>query len=202
MKLSGCNRRNRMNMKRISRISIFIYIALLALSCQEKKPSMVEQRREEIRRNDSTELAQAEAELTRIDSLVTDSSLDVEDMKRRMVFEKQERYQTMGYWVLPSYQGSKERFTFFTEVEESGKLLLVSINGKREYSFTEVDLANDDYSAQLPKGLNKQQLADIGESYAFAKTMKQLKDAQEQQEKMNLKVRFYKEKIRRAKGIK
>ena len=64
MKLSGCNRPNRMNMKRISRISFFIYIALLALSCQEKKPSMVEQRREEIRRNDSTELAQAEAELT------------------------------------------------------------------------------------------------------------------------------------------
>ena len=82
MKLSGCNRPNRMNMKRISRISFFIYIALLALSCQEKKPSMVEQRREEIRRNDSTELAQAEAELTRIDSLVTYSSLDVEDMKR------------------------------------------------------------------------------------------------------------------------
>ena len=85
MKLSGCNRPNRMNMKRISRISFFIYIALLALSCQEKKPSMVEQRREEIRRNDSTELAQAEAELTRIDSLVTFSTLDVEDMKRRMV---------------------------------------------------------------------------------------------------------------------
>ena len=144
MKLSGCNRPNRMNMKRISRISFFIYIALLALSCQEKKPSMVEQRREEIRRNDSTELAQAEAELTRIDSLVTYSSLDVEDMKRRMVFEKQERYQTMGYWVLPSYQGSKERFTFFPEVEESGKLLLVSINGKREYSFTEVDLSGED----------------------------------------------------------
>ena len=32
MKLSGCNRPNRMNMKRISRISFFIYIALLAIT--------------------------------------------------------------------------------------------------------------------------------------------------------------------------
>lgn len=197
MKLSGCNRPNRMNMKRISRISFFIYIALLALSCQEKKPSMVEQRREEIRRNDSTELAQAEAELTRIDSLVTFSTLDVEDMKRRMVFEKQERYQTMGYWVLPSYQGSKERFTFFPEVEESGKLLLVSINGKREYSFTEVDLSSEDYSALLPKGLSAEQRRDVERCYTFAKAMHDLDEARKHREKILLKIRFYQKKIKK-----
>lgn len=199
MKLSGCNRPNRMNMKRISRISIFIYIALLALSCQEKKPSMVEQRREEIRRNDSTELAQAEAELTRVDSLVMFSTQDVEDMKRRMVFEKQERYQTMGYWVLPQYRGSKERFTFFPEVEESGKMLLVSINGKREYSFTEVDLSGDDYSALLPKGLSASQRRDVDECYTFAKAMHDLDEARKHREKTLLKIRFYQEKMKRQK---
>ena len=175
MKLSGCNRPNRMNMKRISRISFFIYIALLALSGQEKKPSMVEQRREEIRRNDSTELAQAEAELTRIDSLVTYSSLDVEDMKRRMVFEKQERYQTMGYWVLPSYQGSKERFTFFPEV----------------------DLSGEDYSALLPKGLSAEQRKDVERCYTFAKAMHDLDEARKHREKILLKIRFYQKKIKK-----
>ncbi len=184
-------------MKRISRISFFIYIALLALSCQEKKPSMVEQRREEIRRNDSTELAQAEAELTRIDSLVTYSSLDVEDMKRWMVFEKQERYQTMGYWVLPSYQGSKERFTFFPEVEESGKMLLVNIDGKRRYTFTEVNLDSSDYQSLLPTGLSARQRDDVHRCFTFAKAMHDLDIARKTREKTLTKIRFFERKMKK-----
>ena len=181
---------------------IFFIVSALVLSCQERKSSRADEFREEVRKNDSTELAQALADMEEAEREVIQLEKLVETYKGRFVFEKQEKYQTMGYWVLPAYKGSKQRFTFFPEVEEGGKLLLVSIDKQRRYSFTEVDLTNEDYSAQLPKGLNKQQLADIGESYAFAKTMKQLKDAQEQQEKMNLKVRFYEEKIRRTKGFK
>ena len=181
---------------------IFFIVSALMLSCQERKTSRADEFREEVRKNDSTELAQArkmagdaERDVLRFEKLVT-------TYKEKFVFEKQEKYQTMGYWVLPAYQGSKERFTFFPEVEESGKMLLVSIDKQRRYSFTEVNMDGEDYKAQLPKGLSKQQLADVDECYAFARTMKQLKDAQEQQEKMNLKVRFYEEKIRRAKKMK
>lgn len=178
----------------------FLFFALLMLtSCQERKPSMVEQRREEIRKNDSTELAQARADLEEAGREVSRLGNMVETFKDRFVFEKVEKYQTQGYWVLPAYKGSKEGFTFFPEVEESGKMLLVKIDKQRRYSFTEVNLDNEDYKAQLPKGLSKQQLTDVDECYAFAKTMKQLEETRQWQEKMTLKVRFYEEKIKRAK---
>ena len=198
MKLSGCNRRNRMNMKRISRISIFIYIALLALSCQEKKPSMVEQRKAEIRRNDSLELAQAQQDLQVADSMAAVKVYELDNLKKQFVFEKQEKYQTMGYWVLPAYKGSKERFSFFPEVEEGGKLLLVSIDKRRQYAFAEVNLESDDYTSQLPKALSDAQKRDVARCYELAKTMKDLDEARHQQEKMQMKVRFYEEKKTRT----
>ena len=187
-----------MNMKRISRIFIFIYIALLALSCQEKKPSMVEQRKAEIRRNDSLELAQAQHDLQVADSTAAVKVYELDNLKKQFVFEKQEKYQTMGYWVLPAYKGSKERFSFFPEVEEGGKLLLVSIDKRRQYAFTEVDLVSDDYTSQLPKGLSDAQKRDVARCYELAKTMKDLDEAQHQQEKMQMKVRFYEEKKKRT----
>ena len=185
-------------MKRISRISIFIYIALLALSCQEKKPSMVEQRKAEIRRNDSLELAQAQQDLQVADSMAAVKVYELDNLKKQFVFEKQEKYQTMGYWVLPAYKGSKERFSFFPEVEEGGKLLLVSIDKRRQYAFTEVDLEADDYTSQLPKGLSDAQKRDVARCYELAKTMKDLDEARHQQEKMQMKVRFYEEKKTRT----
>ena len=160
---------------------------------------MVEQRREEIRKNDSTELAQARADLEEAGSEISRLEKLVETFKDRFVFEKVEKYQTQGYWVLPAYKGSKERFTFFPEVEESGKMLLVNIDKQRRYAFTEVNLDNEDYKAQLSKGLSRQQLTDVDECYAFAKTMKLLEETRQRQEKMTLKVRFYEEKIKRAK---
>lgn len=166
-------------------------------SCQEKKPSRADEYRESIRRNDSLELDSARLKVADAERDVLRLTKLVESFKGRFVFEKVEKYQTMGYWVLPAYKGSKERFTFFPEVEESGKMLLVNIDGKRRYTFTEVDLDSDDYEQLLPKGLSGQQRKDVGECYAFAKTMKQLKEAREQQERMALKVRFYEEKIRR-----
>lgn len=187
-----------MNMKRISRISIFIYIALLALSCQEKKPSMVEQRKAEIRRNDSLELAQAQQDLQVADSMAAVKVYELDNLKKQFVFEKQEKYQTMGYWVLPTYKGSKERFSFFPEVEEGGKLLLVSIDKRRQYAFTEVDLESDDYTSQLPKGLSDAQKRDVARCYELAKTMKDLDEAHHQQEKMQMKVRFYEEKRKKT----
>ena len=160
---------------------------------------MVEQRREEIRKNDSTELAQARIDMEEAECEVNRLEKLVEAFKGQFVFEKVEKYQTQGYWVRPSNKGSKERFMFFPEVEESGKMLLVNIDKQRRYTFTEVNLDNEDYKAQLPKGLSKQQLADVDECYAFAKTMKLLEEARQRQEKMTLKIRFYEEKINRGK---
>lgn len=176
---------------------VIVLTAVLTLACQERKTTRAEEFRENIHLQDSTELAQAQAELTKQDSVITFSTLKVEDMKRHFVFEIEKKYQTVGYWVLPPYKGSKERFTFFPEVEEGGKLLLVSIDKQRRYAFTEVDLDSEDYEHLLPKGLSEKQRKDVEECYAFAKTMKQLDDARKNKEKMELKVRFFEKKMKK-----
>lgn len=173
--------------------SCLMALCLLLLACADR-PSAVEQRKTEIRRQDSLELAQARADLAVADSVATFKAFELEDLKKRFVFEKQEKYQTTGYWVLPSYKGSKERFSFYPEVEEGGKLLLVSIDKQRQYSFTEVDLTAEDYTALLPKGLSDAQKKDVAKCYALAKAMHDLQETQKQQEKLRLKERFYTEK--------
>lgn len=166
-------------------------------SCQEQKPSRAQEFRDSVRIHDMKALDSARVAVTEAERDVKRLEKIVEEYKGRFVFEKVEKYQTMGYWVLPAYKGSKERFIFFPEVEESGKLLLVNIDKKRRYAFTEVNLDSEDYEALLPKGLSKQQRKDVGECYVFAKSMKLLEEARQRQERMELKVRFYEEKKRR-----
>ena len=167
----------------------------MLFSC-ENRPSMVEQRRAEIRQNDSLELVQARADLANADSVATFKEFELEDLKKQFVFEKQEKYQTTGYYVLPAYKGSKERFSFFPEVEEGGKLLLVSIDEKRNYTFTEVDMEADDYRAQLPL-LSEAVKEDVARCHSLAQTMHEWAAAKKQQEKLTLKVKFYEKKLSR-----
>ena len=172
----------------MTRNIILLLAVLLLLACQERKTDRAEEFREAIHQKDSTELAQAQAELTKLDSIITFSTLNVEDEKRHFVFEKQEKYQTMGYWVLPAYKGSKERFTFFPEVEESGKMLLVNIDGKRRYTFTEVNLDSSDYQSLLPTGLSARQRDDVHRCFTFAKAMHDLDIARKTREKTLTKI--------------
>ena len=163
-------------------------LSLFVLMGCENRPSMVEQRKAEIRKNDSLELTQAREDLAVVDSIATFKALELEDLKQQFVFEKQEKYQTLGYYVLPAYKGSKERFSFFPEVEEGGKLLLVSIDKKRQYSFQEIDLDADDYTTQLPKGLSSAILQDVAKCHVLAKAICVLEDARRQKAKLEQKV--------------
>ncbi len=181
----------------MTRNIILLLAVLLLLACQERKTDRAEEFREAIHQKDSTELAQAQAELTKLDSIITFSTLNVEDEKRHFVFEKQEKYQTMGYWVLPAYKGSKERFTFFPEVEESGKMLLVNIDGKRRYTFTEVNLDSSDYQSLLPTGLSARQRDDVHRCFTFAKAMHDLDIARKTREKTLTKIRFFERKLKK-----
>jgi hypothetical protein len=181
----------------MTRNIILLLAVLLLLACQERKTDRAEEFREAIHQKDSTELAQAQAELTKLDSIITFSTLNVEDEKRHFVFEKQEKYQTMGYWVLPAYKGSKERFTFFPEVEESGKMLLVNIDGKRRYTYTEVNLDSSDYQSLLPTGLSARQRDDVHRCFTFAKAMHDLDIARKTREKTLTKIRFFERKMKK-----
>ncbi|MBQ9665275.1 MAG: hypothetical protein IJV33_02225 [Bacteroidaceae bacterium] len=177
------------------RKNLYIIILLSALCACEHRPSALEQRKEEIRHNDSLELAQARKDLAIADSVCTFKAFELEDLKKQFVFEKQEKYQTKGYYVLPSYAGSKTRFSFFPEVEEGGKLLLVTIDKMRQYSFTEILLDEDDCTPQLPQGLSEAMKRDIAQCYLLAKTMQNLQTVQKQQEKQALKVKFFERKL-------
>lgn len=163
-------------------------------SCKER-PSMVEQRKAEIRKADSLELVQARKDLVLADSMVTFKAFELESLKKLFVFEKEELYQTTGYYVLPAYQGSKARFSFFPEVEEGGKLLLVSIDKKRQYTFAEVNL--EDESPSLPSSLSDAQRQDVAKCRELAQTMSDLADAKKQKEKLELKVEFYERKLQK-----
>lgn len=179
-------------------ISVAVYASIFS-ACQHQ-PSVVERRKAEIREKDSLELLQARQDLYVSDSILTFKTFEVEDLKAQFVFEKQEQYQTKGYYVLPAYRGSKEKYSFFPEVEEDGALLFVSIDKARKYTFTEVDLGKDDYKALLPKQLTESQRRDVDACCALAKAIQELSDAQKKTEKLQLKIRFYEEKMSRSLG--
>ena len=186
--------------------SLSTVFAILLISCSlavtacKHQPSALERRKAEIKEKDSIELSKAREGLRVADSVATFKAFEVEDLKKLFVFEKQEKYQTVGYYVQPAYQGGKERFTFFPEVEEGGKLLFVFIDKQRKYSFTEVDLEASDYMKLLPKSLTDAQRRDVERCYDLAKAIHDLSEAQKQQEKLRLKVRFYEEKSSRMSG--
>ena len=177
----------------MKRFLYIIALLLLLFSC-ENRPSLVEQRKAEIKQNDSLELVRARADLAQADSVTTFKELELADLQKQFIFEKQEKFQTIGCYVLPSYAGSKAKFSFFPEVEEGGALLLVSIDKKRNYTFKEIPLADPNYEAYLPSGLSTSVKNDIAQCYTLAKAIQDLQAARELQEKLTLKVLFYEKK--------
>lgn len=177
----------------VSLSCLVVWGMFCCVSCGNK-PSAVEQRKSEIREMDSLELLQARVDLAEIDSLVVFKTFEWQDLRDEFVFEKQERYQTKGYYVLPAYQGDKSRFNVFPEVEENGTLLLVTIDKMRKYTFTEIDV-HDDYQSQLPENLSGQVRKDLEKCGELARVMQDLDNARKQQQKQTLKVRFYERKM-------
>lgn len=188
-----------------SRIHIASILAISALSLVvldacDQQPSRVEQRKEEIRQRDSLELASAKADLQRADSVIAFKEFELDDLKKSFVFEKQDKYQTMGNYVLPQHSGSKNNLSFFPEVEESGKLLFVSIDRQRRYSFVEVNVTEADYVNLLPKGISQKDKEAVKKCAELATMMQDLKKAKEKKEKARMKIKFY-EKKKEKQGI-
>ena len=179
---------------------VSMVVCSLAFSACQQQPSAVERRKAEIREKDSLELLQARQDLYVSDSILSFKTFEVEDLKAQFVFEKQEKYQTKGYYVLPAYRGSKEKYSFFPEVEEDGALLLVTIDKARKYTFKEVDFETENYKDLLPNQLTELQRRDVDACYALAKAMQDLSGVQQKKEKLQLKIRFYEEKMSRSLG--
>lgn len=161
-------------------------------------PRQFDARRAALAFADTIELEQARHDLIIADSVLTFAAFEMEDCKKAFVFEKQPKYQTVGYYVLPECAGSKTSLSFFPEVEENGKLLLVSIDKNRKYEFTEVpvdelhDVADDYGNLHL----SPEQKMQVDVCATLAQLMHKHQSAREEKEKLELKVRFFEKKIK------
>lgn len=164
-------------------------------SLRSTYPKEVEVRRKALAFSDSLELAESENLLQQADSIETFRKFELEDCKRAFVFEKQEKYQSQGYFVLPKHAGNKTNLSFFPEVEESGKLLFVTIDSKRHYAFHEVPMNTNGYRDYSAVELTKEQTIDANHCYELAYYFLQYNHSKEVKEELERKVKFYKLKI-------
>lgn len=150
---------------------------------------------------DSVELEQAKFDLNTADSICTFKQFEMQDLQKNFVLEKNEKYQSQGFFVLPKHAGNKSKYTFFPEVEETGKLLLVTIDKNRKYVFNEAKLDENgiDNFFNEHSELTAENKADAVQCLKLAVAMCELADAKEQKEKMSLKIRFFEEKIKKEK---
>lgn len=164
-------------------------------------PRQFDVRRAALAFSDTIELEQAKFDLSVADSVFTFKELELQDLKSQFVLEKQPKYQTTGFYVTPDYAGSKSNCDFFTEVEETGALLCVSINrsGNINYDFKEVeiDLTNNVVpSAPVSRSLSSKEQAAYEKCYMLARCFKEYETAKAAKEKYDVKVRFFERKIK------
>lgn len=170
-------------------------------SLRNTYPQEFDVRRTALKFMDSLELKQAKVDFLVSDSILTFKQFELDDLKRSFTLEKQEKYQTLGYYVTNDYAGSKTSYDYFTEVEENGTLLAVSINraAGNKYDFTpiEIDLSSDIIPAcPISRPLTEKEQSSYEKCYQLAKAIQQMNKAKEAKEKFDLKVRFFEKKIK------
>ncbi len=97
-------------------------------SLRTEFPRELDVRRSALAFSDTVEMEEAKVMLAEVDSILTLKKLDLETLKSDFVLEKDERYQTVGYYVCPEQVGEKmHRTSLRAEVNEEGQMLLISI---------------------------------------------------------------------------
>jgi len=189
---------------------IFILLSAVLLgmsscsSCQRAKE--IEERRAALAQHDVEELEQARKDLYEADSISSFLQFEVQDMKDTLVvFEKNEKYQSKGFYVLKDQAGDKSKLSFFAEVEEEGKLLLVSIGKDRKWQFKQIKPILSDFKKALSekdivdfvgRNLTDEEIAQVALLSQFSYKMNKLNDALASKEKNKMKIEFYEKKMK------
>lgn len=163
-------------------------------SLRRTYPAEIEVRRDALAAEDSIELAAARKELAIIDSVLTFSRFELEDMKSQFVLEKDEKYQTVGNYVAKAYAGDKTKLSFFIQVNEEGTMQLVTIDKARKYTVQEAAVNGRGGDAVLPESATSADFEALNQSYALAKAIQDNRAAVEQWKKAEVKVKFYERK--------
>ena len=159
-------------------------------------PKEVDCRRDALLFVDSLELHEAKYMFAKADSSLTFKRVALEEMKKEFVLEKDENYQSVGYYVVPSQAGNKSRLNFFAEVGEDGSMQLVTIDKKRNYSYTTVSLGEDGGSmALLPPNATADDALIVEKCYQLAKLFAEVKMGEEEVKRQMVKMRFFEKKI-------
>ncbi len=205
--LSGCSESNKdkayqlLNAARIAMVqNQHMKAHELLDSMRTTYPKEVDCRREALQFADSLELHEAKYAFAKADSSLTFKRLELEEMKKKFVLEKDEKYQSIGYYVVPSQSGNKQHLNFFAEVGEDGSMQLVTIDKKRHYSYTTVSLSEDGGSmALLPPNATADDALIVEQCYQLAKLFAEVKMGEEEIKHQMVKIRFFEEKITRGK---
>lgn len=163
-------------------------------------PNEIEARRKAVDLSNLLELNEAKSQLSVADSIFTFKCFELEDLKKDFTLEKQEKYQTTGYYVTNDYAGSKSAYSFFPEVEEGGALLLVSITRspqiKYDFEEVEVDLNSDVVpAAKVSHSLSEKEQDAYVKCYKLARCIKEYNEAKALRDKMDMKIRFFEKKM-------
>ena len=168
-------------------------------SLRHAYPKETECRRAALSYTDSLELNKARYSFAKADSALTFKRLELEERKKQFVLEKDNRFQSVGNYVVPSQAGSKSHLKFFAEVNEEGTLQIVSIDAKRKYHFTLVAVADARGSAALlPPDATAEDAMAVEQCYQLARLFADVKAGQQEVERQMIKVRFFEEKIERG----
>ena len=112
------------------------------------------------------------------------------------MLEKDEKYQSVGNYVVASQAGSKTHLKFFAEVNEEGTMQIVSIDANRKYHFTQIAIGDArGSSALLPPDATGEDALAVEQCYQLAKLFADVKEQQKEVEKQMMKVRFFETKI-------
>ena len=173
-------------------------------SLRSTYPKEFDVRRSALAFADSIELAQAKYGRQVADSVATFKNFELDDLKKDFTLEKQEKYQSKGYYVTNDYAGSKSSYTYFTEVEEGGVLLAVSISRSAgiRYDFQKVDVdLNSEVVPACPisRPLTEKEQISYEKCYRLAKCMNELSEANAARDKFDVKVRFFERKLKEGK---
>ena len=175
-------------------------------SLRNTYPEEIEVRRELLKYQDTLEIRNAEYDFHVSDSVATFRKYELEDLKEAFVLEKIEKYQTVGYYVPERYAGSKSGFTFFPEVDETGKFLLVKISRNQgiKYDFLVINpMESDEFEITpevrgfLPRSLTQEEMDATNMCHKLARAFAAYEYAKESAEKFRLKIRFFEKKAQK-----
>ncbi len=192
-------------MNRIFCLVSFLSVILFTSCSSCERSREIEEKKKKIAMFNAEELEKAKHDFYVADSLSEFYGFELEDLKQAFVLEKNEQFQSKGFWVLSDYAGDKRSLDFFPEVEEEGQMLLVSINDKRKWRFMKIShkesdfLSSDSVKSFIGRSLSDEEADKVYRTYSLSEMICNHNDAVASAKKNKLKIEYYEKRVGESK---